>query len=134
MPITSWTSGWEETSFFKGKLSCYPTQCSFSPSALAHSPLSIQPNVVYILPHTGFSGGGECQEAGSDTGGNHAFFSLKLQFSSSKTLPTVQRKLWLCKMDGHITPSFAIGYNLRSSSPGKFLPPPSPANVFPLSK
>lgn len=36
-------------------------------------------------------------------------------------------------MDGHITPSFAIGYNLRSPSPGKFLPPPSPANVFPLS-
>lgn len=36
-------------------------------------------------------------------------------------------------MDGHITPSFAIGYNPRSPSPGKFLPPPSPANVFPLS-
>lgn len=93
LPITSWTSGWGETSFSKGKLSCYATECSFSPSALAHSPFSIQLNLVYILPHTGFSGGGGCQGTGSDTGGNRAFFCLKLHFSSNKTMPTVQRKL-----------------------------------------
>lgn len=61
LPITSWTSGWGETSFFKGKLSCCPAECSFCSSALAHSPRSIQLNVVYILPHTGFSGGGGCR-------------------------------------------------------------------------
>lgn len=36
LPITSWTS------FSKGKPSCYRAECLFSPSALAHSPFSIQ--------------------------------------------------------------------------------------------
>lgn len=89
LPITSWTSGWEETSFSKGKLSCYPTECSFPPSALAHSPFSIQLNIVYILPHAAFSGGGGCQGLAV----TREEIVLKLHFSSSKTMPTVQRKL-----------------------------------------
>lgn len=73
------------------------------PSALSPNPFSIQLNVIYILPHTVSQRKGGWQGAGGGTGGNRTFFSLKLQFSSSKTMPTVQRKLWLCKMDGHIS-------------------------------
>lgn len=50
LPVTSWTSGWEETSFFQGKPSCYPAECSFCPSALAHSPFSTQLNAVHPSP------------------------------------------------------------------------------------
>lgn len=105
------------------------------PSALTHNPFSIQLNIVCTLSHTVFSQReGEWQGAGSGTGRNSSFFCLKLQFLSSKTMPTVQKKLWLCKMDGHIAPFFAIGYNIRSSSPRKNLPQthahPTPLPLF----
>lgn len=93
-------------------------------SALTPNPFSSQLNVIYILPHTVVSQReGGWQGAGGGTGRDCTFFCLKLPFSSSKTMPTAQRKLWLCKMDGHIMSFFAIGYNLRSSSPSKSLPP-----------
>lgn len=121
--------------FFQGEafLLCY--WAFIPPSALAPNPFSIQLNVIYILPHSVVS-----QREGGRVAGvwqwhrrkSNLFFCLKLQFSSSKTMPTVQRKLWLCKMDGHITPFFAIGYNLRSSSPGKSLPPPTLALFSPF--
>lgn len=93
LPVTSWTSGWGETSFFKGKLSCYPTECSFSPSALAHSPFSIQLKLVYIPPHWFLGGRRVSGVAVTREEIVHFFFCLKLHFSSSKTMPTVQRKL-----------------------------------------
>lgn len=131
LPVTSWTSGWGETSFFKGKLSCYPTECSFSPSALAHSPFSIQLKLVYIPPQW-FLGGRRVSGAGGDTGGNRAFFFL------SETTFLVQQnnvnsaEKALIMQNGWTHHAFFCN-NPRSPSPGKFLPLPSPANVFPLS-
>lgn len=50
--ITSWTSGRENPSFCKGKLSCYTPEPSLPPPDPAPSPFSIPLNLIYIHPHT----------------------------------------------------------------------------------
>lgn len=123
--ITSGTSGWEEASFFLGKLSCYAAERS-SPLSPRSQP-SQHPTQGRFHPSprrccSGREGGGGCRRHGRKPCLFLAETTTLIRQNNANGAEEalIMQKGWMRR-----AVFFAIGCNLRSSSAGKSLPPPT---------